>query len=109
VSSEALKASTCRKCGRNKSIVYHINGAVSCPECGYWTSSYGVWRDGLDSPAQVPAQGSEKATPGTDAEVKRWMRIESALQMMLKLHGCGCESITDGGWTCPAHKALERP
>lgn len=27
-----------------------------------------------------------------------------AIDMLLKTHKCGCESITDGGWTCPAHE-----
>lgn len=46
------------------------------------------------------------------AEVKRKLaeqradRYQKAFEIMLKCHGCGCESITDGGWTCPAHEAL---
>lgn len=28
---------------------------------------------------------------------------------LLKIHGCGCEPITYGGWTCPAHELLAVP
>ncbi len=42
-----------------------------------------------------------------DYAEKRAREIASHLVFQLNENGCGCESITDGGWTCPAHEALK--
>jgi hypothetical protein len=52
----------------------------------------------------------DEATPLIAAAIQHarseQAQLVEALESMLKAHGCGCEPLSHGGWTCPAHEAL---
>lgn len=56
-------------------------------------------KNALKATKLVPEEDLKKAQ-------EECVKLRSMLKIMLDIHGCGCESITDGGWTCPAHEAL---
>ena len=48
----------------------------------------------------------ERVISEHNALVDRIWELEAELRIMLSVHGCGCESATEGGWTCTAHEVL---
>lgn len=73
---------------RDKRLLFDSNGRLlEEKESGLWD---------LNHP--IRAQLAESQT--------ECARMRRGLETMLKAHGCGCESVSEGGWTCPAHELL---